>query len=292
MNPVHRCLTVSAGIFLLAGAHAQEWRADASYTWANNLSRTSYAADRLNAAVYAGAVTAQWHRQLTGDWSAAWAAEAGIERVPTFAGLDRVHAGAWFDLHRKFGLGPFAPVLSFNAGATRHELHEHGRSHWKTEAGVNLSQRLTETWRVSAGGSWEEDYARDKPFDIVNRRATVETTWDLTDRIQLSAGASRLWGELTANANQDIWWQALAGGFGPAVGKYYNTVPYEQSSAFGDDWIAYRIDCRADLGWLGATIALGEHTSLPLRYESVKVVNRVNVAYRSEFWSLSLVHRF
>ena len=273
-------------------ACAQEWRADASYTWAENLSRTSYAADRLNAAVYDGSVTAQWHRQLSGDWSAAWQAEAGVERVPAFPGLDRVHAGARFDLHRKFGLGPFAPVLTFNGGATRYELHEPGRSNWKTEAGVNLSQRLTETWRASAGGSWEEDYARDKPFDIRNRRVTVETTWDLTDHVQLSGGASRLWGELTANANQDIYARSLAGGFGPIVRDYYNTLPYEHSTAYGDDWVAYRIGGRADIWWLGATIALGENTSLPLRHESVKVINRANVSYRSEFWSLSIVHRF
>ena len=129
-------------------------------------------------------------------------------------------------------------------------------------------------------------------FSLDTKESSLETAWEVVNGWELSAGGSRLWGQLTANANQDIFQQALEGGFGPAVASYYNSVAYAHSWSYGDDWVAYRIDCRADMWWLGLGVALGDNTSLPLRYEAVKVINRANVAYKSDFWSLSIVHRF
>jgi hypothetical protein len=264
----------------MVAVQAQEWRADATYAWVDNLSRTSFAPDRESGAVYGATETAEWHRQLAASFLGVAQAEGGFEQTPAFPGLDSVHLGGRADLRWKFGLGPYAPVVTFTGGLTYIDVHEHGRSNWKAETGINLSQRLTDTWRVSAGGGWEEDYARDKPFDVRNLRATVEATWDATARLQLSAGAGRLWGELTANAAWDIYNKALSGGSGPVIRDYYNTLAYEHSTAFEDLW------------WVGASIALTDNTSVPLRFESVDVLNRAQVHYRTEFWSLSIAHRF
>jgi hypothetical protein len=280
-------LTVLAGV-----APAQDWRAEFTSTWAENLSRTSYAADRENAALSDGSIAFDWHRQLTGDWSTLVEGESGFEQVRAFPGLDSAHAGARIDLKRKFGLGPFAPVLTFSGRAARYDFHEAGRSNWKVGSSVTLGQRLTDTWRVEAGGRWDEDYAKAHPFDVRNRRLSLETTWDVRDGWQLNAGGARLWGELTANSNEDVFQHALDGSLGPVVANYYHSIPVEHSTAFDTDWVAYRIDCHADLWWLGLNIALGENTSLPLRYDAVRVVNRAHVGYNSEFWSLSIVHRF
>lgn len=280
---------------LLAGAAsvgAQDWRVDATYTWAENLSRTSYAPDRENAVVLDGSVAVSGHRQLNADWSVLTDLEAGAEQVRAFPGLDSVHGGARLEFKRKFGLGPFAPTLVLGGSATRFDLHENARSHWNTEGSVTLNQRLTDTWRVAVGGRWDEDYARAHPFDVINRRLTAETWWEVREGWELDAGASRLWGQLTANANEDIFAQAMNGANGPAVAAYYQSIPVTHSTAFDTDWVAYRIDCHGDFWWLGLNVALGENTSLPLRYENAHVVNRAGVGYTSDFWSLSLVHRF
>jgi hypothetical protein len=292
MKAARPFLALGTALLLAGTGGAQDWRTEFSYTWADNLSRTSYPPDRLAATLLDGAVTADWHRQLAPDWSALVTGEAGFEQVRAFPGLDSVHLGGRVELRKKFGLGPFAPVLAFGGGAARYDLHEDGRSLWRVDAGASLSQRLTESWRIVASGSWNEDYAKAHPFDIRNLRVSLETTWDVRDGWQLGAGASHLWGELTANANTDIFQHALHGGLGPAVANYYGRVAYGPSWSFGDDWVAYRINCRANFWWLGLTISLGENTSLPLRYETVRVVNRVDVSYTSDFWSLSIVHRF
>jgi hypothetical protein len=272
--------------------HALETTAQVCATWAENLSRTSFGPSQQSAALYTAQVTARQARQLNSDWLLVLSGEAGTELVPRFEGLDSFHGGVHVQLRRKFGLGPLAPVLDFNGGLTGYSVREGGRSGWKTDIGLTLGRRLTDTWRVAATGAWEEYNAAHTAFDVGQRSLALESTWELTANWQLGTGARRLWGQLTANARYDIYDLALDGSFGPAIRDYYNRIPYEVSNTFGPGWVAYRVDCHADLWWVQLAATLGPHTSLPLRYESALVVNRVGVRYRSDFWSLGLVHRF
>lgn len=275
--PALRALEVKA----LAGAH-----------WTDNLSRTSARPSRQNAASYAASISAMQGRQLSRNWQWFGAAEAGVETVPKFDALDATHGGLALQLRRKFGLGAFVPVLDLSASATGFSLRESGRSGWKTELGFALSQRLTETWRVAASGGWQEYYATRRPFDLRNHHLAIEVGWDATERWNLTAGARRLWGELTANASWEAYGRALQGGAGPRVANYYRRIPWEVTHTFGPGWVAYRVDSVADFWWLQASLAVDANTSVPLRYESGAVVNRAAVRYDTDMWSLSIVHRF
>jgi hypothetical protein len=293
MNRIRLLAALSLGLALLAlPLRALEIGAQAGVTWAGNLSRTSYVPSQQSAVLYTAQIDARRSRLLDGDWLLSLSGAAGTELVPRFAALDSFHGGLHVQLRRKFGVGPLAPVLDFNGGLTGYSVREGGRSGWKAEAGLSLGRRLTETWRVSATGAWEEYFAAHDAFDVGQRSLALESIWDLTERWQLGAGARRLWGRLTANARYDIYDMALEGDFGPAIRDYYRSIPYEVSNTFGPGWVAYRVDCHADLWWVHLSAVLGPHTSLPLRYESALVVNRVGVHYRSDFWSLGLVHRF
>jgi hypothetical protein len=286
--------TVAFAAIALAPAAlpAQDWRVDATYTWANNLSRTSNTPDWENGSLYDVTVSGAWHRQLAPDWLATGTVEIGAEQVRPFPGLDQQSVAVEFDFRRKFGLGPFAPTVTFMGRAGYLDFHDSDRSHENLQAGLILGKRLTESWRVSASGTWNEDRASVDPYSIRNQRISVETNWEILDGCELNAGASRLWGQLTANANEDVFAEAQMGSLGAAAADYYRTLAFEHSTAFDTDWVAYRIDCRADLWWAGVTIALGNNTSFPLRYESALVTNRAQISYRSDFWSLSVVHRF
>ncbi len=271
---------------------AVEFSGQAGLIWADNLSRTSFGPDQQSAAVFSGTVSAAQSRQLAPSLLLLVSADVCVEQVPSFTALDQLHAGLRVQLHRKFGLGPFAPVLETGVAITRANFRESGRSGWRTEASLGLRQRLTETLRVAAHGRWEEFAAAHRPFDLRSRRLALELNWDAAERWQLVGGASRFWGQLTANASENIYYRALAGSFGPRIGVYYHSIPWEESGTFGPGWVAYRVDCSADFWWLGATFALSAKTSLPFRYEAVKVVNRAAVRYDSAFWSLSVVRRF
>ncbi|MBI2515806.1 MAG: hypothetical protein HYV95_02715 [Opitutae bacterium] len=271
---------------------ALEVSAQAGVGWTDNLSRTSALPYRKDAATYAASVSVRQGRQITRDWQLFAAGEAGVETVPKFNSLDATHGGLTLQLRRKFGLGAFVPVLDLNAGATYFSFHESGRSGWKTELGLTLSQRLTETWRVSASGGWQEYYAQRHTYDLRSHQLAIETSWDATERWRLSAGAQRLWGELTANTEWDVYGGALAGVYGPRIAHYYSHIPWAVTNTFGPGWTAYRVDCVADFWWLQASFAIDANTSIPIRYEAVRVVNRADVRYDTAVWSLGIAHRF
>lgn len=270
----------------------QNLRSTASVTWAENLSRTSAIPNQKSARVFAATVTGGHEQQLSSGWLLQTDAELGGKWVPQFDALDTFTAGAEASLRYKFGLGPLAPTLAFNAALTGAATRERGRSGWQADAGMRLAKRFTENWRVAAGFDWEEFFARRKPFDITNHRAVLETTWDITDRWQVNLGGSRLWGQLTANAAPGVWAQAIGGGLGPVIFNTYNRLAWEATDTYGPGWVAYRINCHADSWWIELAPALTEKTSLALRYEFVKVINEIDIRYDAAFWSLSVAHQF
>lgn len=277
----------------LPATAAEEWplTLSARSTWAENLSRTSDPATARDAAWHEFAASTDLHRQLTADWQFTAEGSAAWETVPRYDALEAWRFGAHGVLRRKFGLGPLAPALEVHAAAVHSRVDEDGRSGTELAGGLRLAKRLNFGWRAAAGVEWSRYYARHAPFDVRQSRAFLEATWDVTDRWQLTAGAARIDGQITANASGSAYAAALAGAAGPAIQSYYRSIPWHVTHTYGPGWVAYRVDARADEWWAGLAVALGENTSLPLRYEHVEVTNRVGVRYVSEFWSLGLVHR-
>ena len=267
-------------------------RTEASITWAENFSRTSAVPTQKSAQFYSMDASLDHRLQLSPNWLLQASGEVAGYWVPKYTALNHFAAGAQLNLQRKFGLGPFAPVLQFHSSLTGYAVNEGGRSGWQLQGGVQLSKRLTEAWRISGGMDWTEYAARHHPFDTNQHTARLEVTWDVTDRWQFNVGGSRLWGQLTANAAGSVWAQAINGGFGPVIYEVYNRNPWAVTDTFGSGWVAYRISGHADTWWLEMAPALSDHTSLALRYETVKVINEVGIRYDSAFWSLSVVHRF
>lgn len=285
-------LPILVALALAAAARAHDFRMGASVTYAENFSRTSFAPTAQDATVWNldGAFLHAW--QLAPNWTLIAAAEGAAERVNRFSALDRLSAGARATVRHKFGLGPMVPVLDFGAALTRVAFREHGRSGWRAEAFANLSQRLTESWRVAATANWESFSGAHAPADTHAHRFGLETYYDLTETWQLGAGASQLNGQLVANAAWSVWSQAIGGGLGATVQDYYTRIPWEITDSFGPGWVAYRVDCRADFHWLQLLAKIDEHTSASLRYETVKVVNRIGIRYDTTLWSLGVLRRF
>ncbi|MBI2511400.1 MAG: hypothetical protein HYV96_05440 [Opitutae bacterium] len=285
--------TIALATLLAAvSARAHDFRMGATLTYAENFSRTSFAPTAKDAKLGDFDAAYVHAKQLAPNWTLIAALEGNAEAVSRFSAMNRLGAGARATLRHKFGLGPMAPVLDAGAAFTSVNFRESGRSGWREEAFASLSQRFTENWRVVATASWETFTAAHAPFDTHARRLGLETYYDVTDTWQFGAGASRLDGQLVANAAWSVWSQAIGGGLGPTVQNYYTSIPWEITDTFGDGWVAYRVDCRADFRWAQLTARLTEHTSMPLRYESVKVVNRIGIRYDSAFWSLGVLHRF
>jgi hypothetical protein len=261
-------------------------------SWVENLSRTSAAPNRKDAATYELSLGALHRRQLAPAWLMHAGLDATLFTVPDYDLASHFKLGPRLGLQRKFGLGPFAPVLQFDAALAYQSAHFAADRGWGTEASLRLAKRFTPTLKAGLTGLWLEHNARSATFDLRQHSLTVDASWDLSERWSLSGSAGRLSGDVVANAAWPVWAQAITGGLGPAVFNYYTSRPWEVTHLYGDGWVSYNVEADVDLWTLAATYALSDRTSAEFRYRSAFVVNKIGVRYPTDSWGLSLVHRF
>lgn len=261
-------------------------------TWNDNLSRTSYYADEREAGVYSIGGSIDRRVSLNRDVALLLGGDVRGEICPRFSGLDNIAAGPRADLQRKFGLGPFAPLLSFNTAASAIAARESYRRGWSAVAKLGFSKRLSNVLRAELSAEWTRHDLDEPVYDREIGGLSAEIKWDVTPRWQLGLGAGRQDGEQIAYASGSCWDLVYNGGAGPAEAAYYQSVPSVSSKTFGSDWVAYRIDGRTDSWWISLSPALAANTALPLRYERVEVRGYAGSRYVSHIISLSWVRRF
>ncbi len=296
MNPrlLHaRLATALAALALfLPAARAASSRAEASVSWAENISRSSSPVDWQDALSVDLVGAGAWSRPLARNLTGALDAELALHSTPEFSRLAYGLAGVETQVSRKFGLGPLAPVLSAALSAGGKLARLSADTGFTTQAALRASKRFTQAWQLGAGVEWMRHNADSATFDISHRKVWGDLNWDLTDRWRVSYGYGRLRGNFTAHAGPVIWARALAGLITPAIGQYYNTVPWEVTDSYGGGWVTYNVTGQARFWWLDLSPALSDSTSLSLRYDSVFTKNIVSVIYRQDIWTLSLLHRF
>jgi hypothetical protein len=258
----------------------------------DNISRTSHEPSRKDAETYELNLASTHARQLAPNLLLVATGEAATLNVPDYELNDNVRVTGRLALRRKFGLGPQATVLQFSAGATYKAARFGADRGWTTEAGLQLSKRVLPNLRLAALTSWLEHNARSATFDLNQHSYGIEAQWDINERWTLSGSASRLEGDIVANASWPIWGTALGGGFGPAVQQYYTARPWTTTNLYGTGWVSYNVEADVDLWSVSLGYALSGHTSLELRKSAAYVVNVLGIAYPTDSWSLSLTHRF
>jgi len=215
-------------------------RIQSSAVWADNFSRTSHLPTQKSSQVYNLSGTVDNRHQLDRNWLLISKGEIARQYVTKYTALNNINATARLKLRRKFGLGPFAPVIDFSTQLTGTSFKETGRNGWLFEAGVSASKRLTESLRLTGGASWNHYSAKRRTYDVSTERLFLESSWDITERWRISLGASRIHGQFVANAAGKIWSQAIGGQLGPEIFQHYNTLAWEVSDTFGPGWVAYR----------------------------------------------------
>ena len=289
----HRILTALACVLLSGPSlRALTVSSEATAAWAENIGRATADINWRDAMRFETRTEVSFLREWRAGFMTVGRIDAGIEHVPDFSKMDAFTGGLATTFRQKFGLGALAPVASLDLGLRRREARLAADDGWLATAGLRLSRRVTESWRLSAVTDWRQHYARSAIFDTRHHRVFATVAWDLTDWLQLAHGNGRLWGDFTANAGPSIWPLALAGALGPDVSNYYNTTAWGVTELLGPGWVTYRVSGRVSFWWLELAPALGRNTSLPLRYESLFSVNKVGIKYRQDVWTLQLLYRF
>ncbi|MCC6414814.1 MAG: hypothetical protein IT582_02770, partial [Opitutaceae bacterium] len=238
-------------------------------------------------------LAADYMRQLNRDWVLIGAAALEAQHVVTFDALNHIGGTGTLKLHRKFGLGPYAPVLELSSALAIYQFDETSRSGWQFTGGIGIAKRFTDMLRLSARAAAVEYLARRELYDASSRELVLEGDWDITDRWRLSLGGGRRWGEYLANAAWKIWAQAIDGQVGPVIQAHYRSLPWEVTNTYGPGWVAYRVrDSHTDLWWAELSPALTDQTSLALRYEFARVTNAVGIKYDLSYWTVGVHHQF
>jgi hypothetical protein len=298
-----RHLALLAGL-IASGAAAQEnpragaWieslhlTATGTAAWVENISRTSYEPTRQDAATYDFSLGGTVPRQLASSVMLVGSGEFDAHFVPDYSLTNNLAFTGRVSVQKKFGLGPQAWVLQGSVGAGYKAARFDDDRGVATEAGLQLSKRLLSNLRVAASGRWTEHNARSSSFDLDQHSLGLEAQWDIDEHWTLSGSASRLKGDIVANAAWSVWSQMLAGAFGPAIFNYYTSRPWSVTNLYGPGWVSYNVEADVDLWSVSLAYAWTDRTSVELRKGAAYVVNRVNVAYPSDTWALSLTHRF
>lgn len=263
-----------------------------SATWAENISRTSNAATRKNAMTYDFSVSASRHQQLAPSWLLHLGADAEYLTVPEFDRTGSGKLGAHAGLQEKFGRGPFAPVLQFDAGYTYKAARFAADRGWTSDASLRLAKRLAPNFKLTASGQWLKHDAAGPIFDVEQRSWSVDAAWDISERWRLTGSAGRLNGTVVANAAWSVWWQALGGVLGPVVSNYYNSIPWGVTNLYGSGWVSYNVKADVDQWSLALACEATDRLTLELRTSSAFVVNKIGVRYPTESWGLGLNYRF
>ncbi len=299
---IPRRLLLLAGLLTLT-APAQEspafgWMenlhltASGTYAEVNNLSRTSYAPTRKDAATYEFSLSGSKPRQLAPNLLFVASGELNSLNVQEYSLANNLQAGGRLALQRKFGLGPLAPVLQVTAGLSYKSARYDGDRGWTTEAGVQLAQRVLPNLRLAAGAQWLEHSASSPVFDLNQHSYSLDASWDINERWNLSGSATRLQGDIVANAAWSVWAQAIYGGYGPTVKNYYTSRPWSVTNIYGPGWVSYNVEADVDLWSVTLTCAVSNHTAISLRKSAAYVINQIGVRYPTDSWSLDVTHRF
>lgn len=261
-------------------------------SWVENISRTSFAPTRKDAATYELSLSAGRHQQLASAWLLHGSVDATLLTVPDYDLGNHHELGPRLGLQRKFGLGPLAPVLQLDTALTYKSARLAADRGWTAEASLRLGKRFTPGFKAGLAGRWIEHNARSATFDLSQHSFTLDVTWDITALWSLSGSAGRLSGDIVANASWPVWAQAIGGGLGPEIFTYYNSRPWQVTDLYGPRWVSYNVEADVDLWSLALSHAFSDHTSAELRYGSALVVNKIDIRYPTDSWGLSVVHRF
>jgi hypothetical protein len=183
-------------------------------------------------------------------------------------------------------------VLSVSLGGAYKSARLAADRGWTADAGVQLAKRVLPNLRLAASAAWLEHNARSATFDLNQRTYSVEASWDINEHWTLAGSASRLQGDIVANAAWPVWGKALGGVFGPTVQAYYSARPWSVTNTYGYGWVAYNVEADVDLWSVALTYAISEHAAVELRKSAAFVVNRIGVTYPTDSWGLGLNYRF
>ncbi|HRE82768.1 MAG TPA: hypothetical protein PLN52_17115 [Opitutaceae bacterium] len=298
-NSFSRLLSTALALFFLSSSYQAQgaWAGvtgsvSPSVSRVENISRTVDPGTRKDATLYTVAFSAGQTRQIARSWFLGLSLEGDLLFEPKFSRNDRHALGPLLSLQKKFGLGPFAPVLSLET-SYHYQGHELRSARGEiSNTSLRFSKRLSEPLKVGAHVGIQDRQARGAVFDHSQRYARVEATFDFLDQWSVRGAASIIDGPQTANANPQRWADALSGVKGDNVARYYQTLPNEVTELYGPGWLSYSPEAKSWEGTLSLRYQSVDRWSLEAQASATRTKDEAVQRYPSQSLSLSFIYPF
>jgi hypothetical protein len=274
---------------------AADWiaGADAHLLFDDNVGRALTSEDERADFFLGAAATAGQFLALTDRATLVLTADFASDVYARHGGLTQYSLGATAALKQKFGLGAYAPWVSLSGSARHADYQSALRDSWLFSAAVTLGTRFDEHWeaqleygflrrvadRTPAAIEYDELWFPGTVFDQTSHGPKVSATYSWTDETAITASYAYRTGDAFST-----------GHLTDALADVAEAATHD--SAFEAGQVAYRIPADTHSFAVGASRALGAHSSVNLGYQHHWTRGPEELTYHVNRVELSLLYAF
>lgn len=223
-----------------------------------------------------------------------------VTRFNELTGFDSEELIVTAGYSRKFGLGPYAPVLAVKGNIGQSNSQGEARDVWRHGLSAEFSQRYANGW--SWRGSLDGQFLRssslpDQPIlDTFGYDPELTLPFELFEYDSVSAGFAvdyefvngwLLWGDY-----RRVLGGTVASTTTPDLDVYKISRSFYTDPAFDSGWFAYGLEANTNQWQLGLSVPLLQDTSLDLGYSYMDIQAPEGRQYRNTIYAATFVHSF
>jgi hypothetical protein len=284
----------------VAPPSAADWIADGNLRglFDDNVNRALTENDRKADFAFGAVASAGQFLPLNGSTSLTLTGDFRSDVYTQYGGLNQYSLGGAAALKEKLGLGAYAPWVSLAGSAWHADYQSAIRDSWFYNAGITLGKRLSEKWDVRLEYSYLRRRADRTPasfvyddkqfsgavFDLDNHNVKLSAAYAYDDKTALSASyAFRTGDAFSTNSQTD---DSLT----DAIARVATAVTPD--SVFGANQVVYKIPASTHSFVLGASRAIGGHSSVNLGYEHHWTAGAGGLTYHVNVVELSFLYSY
>lgn len=284
----------------IAPPTAADWIADGNvhFLFDDNVSRALTASDKKADFFFGADASAGQFLSLTDSTTLALTGDFRSDVYTQFGGLNQYSLGGTASLKEKFGLGAYAPWMSLFASARHADYQSAIRDSWFYNAGIILGKRLNEKWdvrleysylrreadRTPATFEYDEKYFSGAVFDQATHGLKLSAAYAYDAKTAFTASYAFRSGDAFSTNSQanDRLTDAIAD----------VATALTPDSVFGANQVVYKIPASTHSFALGASRAIGAHSSVNLGYEHHWTAGAGGLTYHVNVVELSFLYGY
>lgn len=218
-------------------------------------------------------------RVIDRNWQGNLRLKASTSRWKKFSGLDLSPISVQAGLRRKFGLGPYAPILDLSMELGRRFASTTARTSDFGVGKLTYSQRINPSLRWHASAEIERHSARRAVFSTTRHMFRVGGDYDLNRNWSASLSFGHGKGDLVS-------WCRLS------FPEFLGTTQW-LDGIFGGDWFPYQTVSKTTAGHFSLSRALGANRAMAISADIAKSNETTTThKYFNDIYSLQYIHAF